>query len=478
MPILPDWLVRPKHLGADVMAGVLMGFLAIPQSLGYALLAGVPPIYGLYAAILPAIVYAWFASSTVQAVGPVATTAVMTASALFGVNDGEYIAQAQALALLTGAWLLLFWVAKFERLIHYISPAVNAGFVSGAALLIIISQLQHFIGIKGGSTVRAIVQSLPSAHYHAPTFWLGVVCFVLLLWSKSIKNKRYTPYSRAFVLVISGAAMAWSYAFGGVKTVGALSANAAAITYPIITLHLVIEAFFIAIIGFLSGHAIAQNIATARKQAYLPIKELKALGLANIASAMVGSFAVAGGLSRTSLNISLGAKTQLATLITAITIILWLPFGAIFAYLPKVLLAAIIAASAFFMLDFGTLKRAWHTDKACAWAFLVCFLGVGVFGLSMGLALGVVFRLGIMLWQKQSLAPSLCVYAVNDLTDFSQKTFAKNPAIAMLPNLNFINAHHIKSLDAHTLIVPKKLDFGAQIALNHTQKRIIYADHL
>lgn len=468
MRLLPTWLARPMHTRQDIAAGLLMGFLALPQSLGYAMLAGLPPITGLYASILPAIIYAWCASSSIQAVGPVALTAVMTASAV-----GDDIASAPTLAMMVALWLLLFYALGLGFLTKFISRSINQGFVSAAAMLIIISQLKYFVALDGGgdtafSILAHLWQNLRTQSAHLPTLGFGSTMLLLLFLNKKIGalGEKATWCARFLVLALTVVVMAWFWQMNahGISMVGALPAGTMSKLQFSFAWHLLFDSFMVALIAFLSGNAVAQSVALARKERYAVNQELGALGLANIASALVGAFPVAGGLSRTSLNISLGAKSQLATLVAALTILILMQAGGVFAFLPKVLLSAIIVVSAVALIDFGYIAKAWRVCRADAYLFVLTFIAVSFLGLSIGLGIGV----GVSLcwaWRRG--------YRLSTHAQLSQHGNS-----VQAHDLYFANAedcvNQVLALSKPTLIAPSNIDFSTFETLRECQQQGVH----
>lgn len=417
----PPWLSvfkDKKLLTNELIAGLSMGVLVIPQSLGYAMLAGLPPIYGLYASIVPTLVYAYIGASSVQAVGPVAVSAIMTSGALAGfAHHADYPVYASILAMMVGVILLIGRLAKLGFIVEFISMGVSAGFISAAAVLIVLSQLKGLIGLPiSGSNLFDI---LSQAHattsgslVHLPTAMIGITALVLLLINR-YRPKWFWGFlkssdlaSKLFVVGVVALGIIFSRTFDwhhNIKTLSDLPPNLGlgslytfdsrafleAIGNPEILGSLFPSALLIALIGFISTSAVSQAQAQKREQRYFPNRELVGLSGANFASALFGGFPVSGGISRTSLNIALGAKSPLASVITACVIaVILVSFGTLLTGLPYAILSAIIISSAFGMIQFDTLKEAFHHDKTDMVAFLVAFFGVCIFGLNVGLVAG------------------------------------------------------------------------------------------
>ena len=425
--LIPIWL-RQYPLSAlltDLVAGLVVGVLVIPQSLGYAVLAGLPPVYGLYAAIVPVMVYAWIGSSNVQAVGPVAITAIMTASALHAYADQgaeQYVLMASLLALMVGA---LLWIAGWLKLgwiMQFISRGVSASFISGAAVLIFVSQLKYLtdIPVAGNSLVGYVSSMVKYAQQlHPLTLLIGVAAFSLLVANRyasqwvwrswlSVSYAKWAERLFPLILLISALLLSsilhWSSA--GVATIGAIPQGLPSFTLPYIpdlreALNLLPTAGLMALIVFVSSSSVASNYARLRGETFDANRELTGLGLANLAGGFFQSFAVAGGFSRTAINADSGAKTPLASLVTVIVMIAALiAFGTALAPLPYAILGATIMASIIGLIDIATFKSAWQRDRLDAASFIAAFIGVLIFGLNTGLVIGLMVSFASLILQS------------------------------------------------------------------------------
>lgn len=425
--LIPAWL-RQYQLSAlptDVVAGLVVGVLVIPQSLGYAVLAGLPPVYGLYAAIVPVLVYAWIGSSNVQAVGPVAITAIMTASSLHPyATEGtqQYILMASLLSLMVGTMLWLAGRLKLGWIMQFISRGVSAGFISGAAVLIFISQLKYLTAIPiAGNNLIGYLSSMQmyARQLHPLTLVIGVIAFALLvanrygskwLW-KSWLSVSYAKWAeRLFPLILLGIAIVLSISLhwntNGVATIGSIPQGLPSFTLPYVpdfdeALNLLPSAGLMALIIFVSSSSVASNYARLRGETFNANSELTGLGLANMAGGFFQGFTVAGGFSRTAINADSGAKTPVASLVTVLVMIAALiAFGNVLAPLPYALLGATIMASIISLIDMATLKSAWQRDRLDAASFLAAFIGVLIFGLNTGLVIGLMVSFASLIWQS------------------------------------------------------------------------------
>ena len=425
--LIPAWL-RQYQLSAlptDVIAGLVVGVLVIPQSLGYAVLAGLPPVYGLYAAIVPVLVYAWIGSSNVQAVGPVAITAIMTASSLHPyANEGtqQYILMASLLSLMVGTMLWLAGRLKLGWIMQFISRGVSAGFISGAAVLIFVSQLKYLTAIPiAGNGLIGYLSSMQmyARQLHPLTLVIGVIAFTLLfanryaskwVW-RSWLSASYAKWAeRLFPLILLAIAIVLSMSLRwtthGVATIGTIPQGLPTFTLPYVpdfheALNLLPSAGLMALIIFVSSSSVASNYARLRGETFDANRELTGLGLANMAGGFFQSFTVAGGFSRTAMNADSGAKTPVASLVTILVMIAALiAFGNLLAPLPYALLGATIMASIVGLIDMATLKSAWQRDRLDAASFLAAFIGVLIFGLNTGLVIGLMVSFASLIWQS------------------------------------------------------------------------------
>lgn len=426
----PNWLTdlkkNPSIISNDLIAGLLMGVLVIPQSLGYAALAGLPPIMGLYAAIVPTLVYAYIGASSVQALGPVAITAIMTNAALAHITDpAQYIEIATILALMVGAILMLANWLKLGWIVQFISRGVSAGFISAAAVLIVFSQLKDLVGLPfGGNSLSALYtgfMSTTASRYIDPmTATIGLTSLVLLMinryrtaWLWGFLPKPHQAMaSRLFVMVLVVAGIVASHHFAWqtkIKTLQQMPSTLALPTHlPIPSLEmlgaLLPSALLLAFIAFVSTTVVSASNAKSRNQPYSPSRELTGLSLANFASGLFGGFAVAGGISRTSLNISLGAKSPFASVVCAVVILLILLFfSQSLIGLPYAILSAVIVTAAFGMIDFKTLTTAKAQDKFEMVNFLVAFGATCVFGLNIGLTAGLLVSFAGLIYKSHQV---------------------------------------------------------------------------
>ncbi len=429
--LLPSWFTGYQHawLAGDLTAGMVVTVMLIPQSLAYAMLAGLPPEVGLYASVLPLFAYALFGSSMALAVGPVAVASLMTASALGQlsplVSQGtpEYLAMAILLALLSGVMLFVAGLLRMGFLAHFLSHPVISGFISGSAILITVGQLKYLLGVPlpSGSilkTLSALPQQLP--HLNATTAAIGIAAVVFLLFSRLYLGKLLkhigvpekaadlvTKLAPMAAVIVSTAVVA-HYGLdqsAAVSIVGQVPSGLPALALPSLDWHaatvLVVPAALISLVGFVESVSVAQSLGFKRGQRIDPNRELLGIGAANIASALSGGYPVTGGFARSVVNFSAGAQTPAAGMISAVLMAVVIAgFTGGFHYLPHAVLAATIIVAVTALIDIDSLVEAWHYDKGDAMSLLLTFLGVIFLGVEEGILLGVVLSLAVLVWRS------------------------------------------------------------------------------
>lgn len=425
LPIL-DWgrrYDRDRFVG-DMVAAVIVTVMLIPQSLAYALLAGLPPEAGLYASIAPILLYAVFGTSRVLAVGPVAVVSLMTAAAVGNIVDSGtagYIAAALTLAFLSGLMLLTLGVFRLGFLANFLSHPVIAGFITASGILIAASQLRHILGIEAkGHTLIEITTSLWSNLYAANpiTIVLGLSATAFLFWVRSglkpLLQKIGLPPLFVDIGVKTGPVLAiiattlavWGFELAdqGVAIVGAIPQSLPPLTLPSLSPDLIsqllVPALLISIIGFVESISVAQTLAAKKRQRIDPDQELIGLGAANIGASLTGGFPVTGGFSRSVVNYDAGAKTPAAGAFTAIGLMLAALFlTPLIHYLPKATLAATIIVAVLSLVDFSILKRAWTFSRADFAAVAATILLTLLLGVEVGVTAGVITSILIHLYK-------------------------------------------------------------------------------
>ncbi len=427
-PWLPDWLrqYRPAWFAGDLTAGIIVTVMLIPQSLAYALLAGLPPEAGLYASILPIIAYALLGSSMTLAVGPVAVASLMTASALQPLataGSTQYVALAMQLSLLSGLMLLAFGALRLGFLAYFLSHPVISGFISGSAVLIAVGQIKHILDVKvAGSDVPQVLQGLTAALPHTQPVTLAIgLASLLFLWGArrylSRQLRRMGVDAKAADLLTRLAPMAAVIAStavvgllrldqsASVSVVGAVPRGLPqlGLTLPgMDTLALLwLPALLISLVGFVESVSVAQSLALKRQQRIVPNRELMGLGAANVASALSGGYPVTGGFARSVVNFAAGAQTPLAGVISAVLMaVVIAALTGWFHFLPHAVLAATIIVAVTSLIDLDILRHAWHYDRADALSLLVTAAGVVLLGVEAGILMGVTLSLGTIVWRN------------------------------------------------------------------------------
>ena len=427
-PIL-DWGRRYNRqtLTSDLVAAVIVTIMLIPQSLAYALLAGLPPEVGLYASVLPLVAYAVFGTSTALAVGPVAVVSLMTATAVGRIaaeGSVDYASAAIVLAALSGMILLLMGLFRLGFVANFLSHPVISGFITASGIIIALSQVGGLLGIKTEGhalpdLVMSIVENIGQINWY--TVAVGAVALALLLWIRlDLKNwlKRFgVPKGVATIIVRAGPVlvvfltMAWSVLMDlggkGVALVGEVPQGLPMLSMPNFTLETVsalfVPALIISIVGFVESISVAQTLAAKRRERIVPNQELIGLGAANLAAAVGGGYPVTGGFARSVVNFDAGAATPAAGAFTAIGIagatLLLTPFLAI---LPKATLAATIVLAVLTLVDFSILKRAWAYSKTDFAAVAITLGGTLALGVETGIALGVGASILIFLYRSSN----------------------------------------------------------------------------
>lgn len=415
------WLRRytREDFGGDLVAGVITAILLVPQGMAFALLAGLPPQVGLYASILPPIVYAALGTSRALAVGPVSVAAIMVAHALLDLPPGSDPAGAALmLAALAAGILLLMGLLRLGVLATLLSHPVLSGFTSAAALIIIVSQLPSLTGVPlpGDASFADLPGALLDAIARTPpaTAAIGFTGIVLLLAAGAplehvlaklgMQGPRVVLVSRAsplaVVLLSTLAVSAWSlHHRSGVAVVGAIPAGLPELGFDSLpwdnALALLPAALLISLVSYVESLSIAKMLANRNRQRIDANQELIALGGANFAAAVSGGMPVAGGFSRTMVNYSAGARTQLASLVTAALVGLVAVFFAhLLSAVPKAALAAIIVVAVVKLIDLRGALAVWRYDRLDGSVLAITVAAVLTLGIEIGLAIGIAASLG------------------------------------------------------------------------------------
>ena len=406
------WLrrYRREDLGGDLSAGLIVAVMLIPQGMAYAMLAGLPPVVGLYASTIPLLIYALFGSSRQLAVGPVAIVSLLTltgVSALAEPGSGEFVALAALLALMVGVIQFGLGLLRAGFVVNFLSHAVVSGFTSAAAIVIGLSQLKHLLGVELEDTHSVLVLLWNAAQkvgeVNPITLTIGLASIALLVLLRKI-----TPRFPAPLLVVALSALA-VYVFGlhemGVSIVGDVPQGVPSFALPAFSVDsvtmLLTIALTISFVGYIESIAVARSIANREKYKVDANKELVGLGLANVAGSVFSAFPVTGGFSRSAVNYQAGARTQLASVITAVLVILTLLFFTpLFYYLPNAVLAAIVMFAVYSLIDLREPVRLFKIKKADGWTLLITFAATLFIGIEQGILVGVALSLALFIWRS------------------------------------------------------------------------------
>jgi SulP family sulfate permease len=529
LPIL-QWLkvYNRETLTSDLVAAVIVTIMLIPQSLAYALLAGLPPEVGFYASILPLVAYAIFGTSRTLAVGPVAVVSLMTAAAVGNLalaGTAEYLAAAIALAFLSGVILILMGLFRLGILANFLSHPVISGFITASGLIIAASQLKHILGVDaGGHNLLDILMALAGqlAHINLPTLIIGVSATAFLFWVrkqlKPLLVKVGLGPRLADIIAKAGPVLAvvattlavWGLDLQaqGVKVVGQVPSGLPGLTLPSFDLELwkqlFVSALLISIVGFVESVSVAQTLAAKRRQRIDPDQELVGLGASNIAAAASGGFPVTGGFSRSVVNFDAGAETPAAGAFTAVGIAMaTLVLTPLIFFLPKATLAATIIVAVLSLVDLGALKRTWAYSRSDFAAMLATIVLTLVHGVELGIIAGV--GLSVLLYLYRTSKPHSAIvgrvpgtehfrnidrhqveteqhiltlrvdeslYFANAryLEDLIYDQVARNPElrhlVLMCPAVNLIDASALESLEA---INQRLMDSGVKFHLSEVK---------
>lgn len=435
---LPTWVRRASPLAErlatydretlfnDLIGGSVVAVMLVPQAMAYAMLAGLPPQVGLYASILPLILYALFGSSNVLAVGPVAMVSLLVASGVGTMatpGSAEYLSLCLTLAAMVGVIQILMAMLKFGFLLNFISHPVIRGFTSAAAIVIAFSQLKYLLGIEVPQTelpyqtIVATLRSLPTIEW--ATFAIGLTsCGLLLAGSFALTpllNRlglsrfwagilpRFTPLIVVALGVAAISLFHWD-TNRGVNIVGEIPSGLPRLTMPDFSIDTLIKlgplALVIGLVGFLESYSVAKALAGRRREKVQPNREMVALGIADLGASITGGFPVTGGFSRSVVAENAGIRTPMGSIITAIIVavsVLLLP--EYFHHIPRAVLAAIILVAVISLIDFRVPLGLWKFSRPDALAWLVTFVAVLFLGIENGILAGIIATAMLLMWR-------------------------------------------------------------------------------
>ncbi|KPQ27798.1 MULTISPECIES: SulP family inorganic anion transporter [unclassified Halomonas] len=475
LPIL-SWLpyYHKRLLGADLLAGLIVTVMVIPQSLAYALLAGLPAVVGLYASILPQLVYTLFGTSRTLAIGPVAIIALMTGAALSAVatpGSDAYLQAALVLSLLSGVMLVAMGLLKMGFFSNFLSHPVISGFLTASGILIAVSQLGSLLGIEssGFTLVERLITLTPHLNaINVPTCALGVSTLVFLVWlrrhGKSTLRRLGLRDSVADLVAKAGPVIAvvattlatwyWGLSNQGVSVVGDVPAGLPAFSLPwadtSLWRALFIPALLISLVGFVESVSMGQMLAAKRRQRISPNQELIGLGATNIAAAINNGMPVTGGLSRTVINFDAGAQTPAAGAFAALGIALvTMAFTGWLYYLPIATLAATITVSILTLVDIPMLRQTWRYSRSDFSAMALTITLTLVEGIEAGILGGVTLSIALYLY-RTSRPHSALVGRVPDTEHFRNverhdvETVSRVALLRIDESLYFANARYLE----------------------------------
>ncbi len=411
LPIF-DWLpnYNKSWLKGDLGAGLTVGVMLIPQGMAYASIAGLPAVYGLYASIIPLLIYAIFGTSRQLAVGPVAMVSLLTATAIgsfSGLSTQEYVMYAILLAFLVGVIQFLLGLFRLGFLVNFLSHPVVSGFTSAAALIIGLSQLKSLLGINipRSHHINEIIMNAFNkfSEWNWTSFAIGVggigVILLIKKISKSLPSQLFAVIFGILVVSVFGL----NAGENAVKIVGDIPSSLPSFSIPTMDLKLIElllpMAITIALVSFMESIAVAKAIQSKhRDYKVLPNQELIGLGLANVFGSFFQSYPTTGGFSRTAVNDQAGAKTGLSAIISAALIVITLLFlTPLFYNLPKAILASVIMVAVFGLIDYKEAIHLWKSNKTDFFLLLITFFATLTIGIEKGIGLGVILSLATVI---------------------------------------------------------------------------------
>lgn len=410
-PVL-DWLSRytkadfPRDLGAGLSVGILL----VPQGMAYAMIAGLPPVYGLYASLFPLLIYAIFGTSRHLGIGPVAMDSLLVAAGLGIIGASgpeEYILLAIALAFFVGSLQFVLGLLRMGFLVNFLSRPVISGFISAAALIIILSQLKHLFGTKiaeSNKVYELIINAFEALpNIQAFDFLIGLAGILLIILLRKWNRK----FPGILLVVVLGilASFLLDLESKGVRLVGAIPMGLPSFAVPEINLELILKlwpiALTLAMIGYLEAVSIGKGIEDKSNEDRLDAnQELRALGLSNMLGSFFQSYPVTASFSRSALLFDAGARSNLAGLISGLVVVVTLLFlTPVFYYLPKAVLASIIMVTVFRLIDVAYARSLWFRRRDEFFILLGTFLLTLFIGITEGILVGVLLSLLLMLYR-------------------------------------------------------------------------------
>lgn len=463
----------------DAIAAVIVTVLLVPQCLAYAMLADLPPIVGVYASILPLLAYAAFGSSRYISVGPTAVISLMTAAAIATIPEESRLVGAAFMALMSGLILIVMGLLKSGFIMNFVSRSVVGAYITGAALLIMISQLKHIFGIEaGGTTAYAMVKSLMPglSNINSMALLVGLVCISMFWFSRNylayglvksgVRSKKAKMIARMFpILVIVGSILVSH--FGrladnfNLNVVGIIPSGLPNISLPVsgdgswesyldLLEMLWLPALVLALVAFVDSMSTAQTLAAKTRSRIDADKEMLAMGASNFVAGLSAGYPVNGSMSRSVVNYSAGANTPISGVIVAVLMAISALFlTPVLKHLPLATLAALIIAACFSLFDFKGIWQTFRYSRSDGIIAILTFLGVLVFGVQWGVLIGVV--LSMTLHIRTTLRPNMALVGrfpgtdhYRDASRFNVETFDEVKTLRIDESLYYANARYLE----------------------------------
>ena len=486
---------------ADIIAGITVALVLIPQSMAYASLAGLPAYFGLYAAFLPVMVAALWGSSSQLGTGPVAVVSLLTASAitpLAPVGSPEFVSLAIMLAFMVGAFQFMLGVFKLGVIVNFLSHPVIVGFTNAAAMVIALSQVNKIFGVEKPSSefflgdIWGVVQNLGDTHMVTLAF--GAVSVFGIMFAK----KKWPKLPGVLIAVAGTIIISWAIGFEGMggAVVGTIPEGLPSLAIPTFNMEvmgtLVTSAIVISLIGFMEAISIAKAMAAKTKERIDPSQELMGQGLGNMIGAMSSSYPTSGSFSRSAVNINAGALTGMSSVYTGIIVLITLLFLTPLLYhLPKAVLAAVIMTAVFGLINFKSVKHAWHASRHDGIASVVTFVATLAFAPHLDKGIEVGAGLAILLYLYRTMTPRVAILGrykdgtlrdvkVNDLETSDQIIAIRYDGSLYFANVSYFEDAILEAVsdkpDAEFILVVgdaiNQLDASGEEVLHHLNERL------
>ncbi len=469
----------------DMVAAIIVTVLLVPQCLAYALLAGLPPQVGIYASVFPLIAYTAFGSSRYMSVGPTAVISLMTAAAIATLPEEGRLVSAAVLALISGIMLIIMGLLKGGFIMNFVSRSVVSAYITGAALLIMISQFKHIFGVQAGGTTAfellkslfsnidgmnkmALLVGLLSALY----FWLSRKYLAFGLFKLGLKAKKSRLVARlAPILAIAFSIWASRYfelpEKYDLKIVGDIPTGLPMITVPPVDFAMLqllwLPALVLAIVAFVDSMSTAQTLASRSRHRVDANKELLGMGASNFIAGLSGGYPVNGSMSRSAVNYSAGAKTPVSSLIVAALMGVSAMFlTPVLKYLPLATLAALIIVACFSLFDFKSIWQTWKYSKGDGFTALATFVAVLIFGVQWGVLVGVILAMTFHI--RTTLRPHMAIVGrfpgtehYRDAERFNVVTIEEVKTLRIDESLYFANARYLEDKIARLVVEHPKM---------------------